>query len=118
MSDNPQGTGPISLTDAVSLLNTPPADTVTEEITEAQEPQQPETEAYEPEAETADATVEEDYEEDDEGEDADSLLCLIRAKWLNSFDFLILSRVMGLDNFSTNLTVTATNRPDLSLLSK
>ena len=48
----------------------------------------------------------------------DNLLCLIRAKWLNSFDFLILSRVMGLDNFSTNLTVTATNRPDLSVLSK
>ena len=48
----------------------------------------------------------------------DNLLCLIRAKWLNSFDFLIFSRVMGLDNFSTNLTVTATNRPDLSVLSK
>jgi hypothetical protein len=48
----------------------------------------------------------------------DSLLCLIRAKWPNSFDFLILSRVIGLDNFSTNLTVTATNRPDLSVLSK
>ena len=48
----------------------------------------------------------------------DNLLCLIRAKWLNSFDFLILSRVMGFDNFSTNLTVTATNRPDLSVLSK
>ena len=70
MSDNPQGTGPISLTDAVSLLNTPPADTVAEETTEAQEPQQPETEAYEPEAETAEATAEGDYEQDDEGEDA------------------------------------------------
>ena len=31
MSDNPQGTGAISLNDAVSLLNTPPEDTVTEE---------------------------------------------------------------------------------------
>ncbi len=70
MSDNPQGTGPISFNDAVSLLNTPAQDTVTEEQVEAQEPQQPETEAYEPEAENADATVEEDYEEDDEGEDA------------------------------------------------
>lgn len=70
MSDNPQGTGPISLSDAVSLLNTPATDTVTEEQVEAQEPQQPETEAYEPEAETAEATAEGDYEEDDEGEDA------------------------------------------------
>ena len=70
MSDNPQGTGAISLTDAVSLLNTPPADTVTEEQVEAQEPQQPEPEAYEPEEETAEATSEEEYAEDDEGEDA------------------------------------------------
>ena len=30
----------------------------------------------------------------------DNLLCLIRAKWLNSFDFLILSRVTGLDNLN------------------
>ena len=70
MSDNPQGTGAISLTDAVSLLNTPPADNVTEEQVEAQEPQQPEPEAYEPEEETAEATSEEEYAEDDEGEDA------------------------------------------------
>ena len=70
MSDNPQGTGAISLTDAVSLLNTPPADTVTEEQVEAREPQQPEPEAYEPEEENADATSEEEYAEDDEGEDA------------------------------------------------
>lgn len=70
MSDNPQGTGAISLTDAVSLLNTPPEDTVTEEQVEAQEPQQPEPEAYEPEEDTADATSEEEYAEDDEGEDA------------------------------------------------
>ena len=49
MSDNPnQGTGAISFTDAVSLLNTPLADTVTEEQVEAREPQQPEPEAYEP----------------------------------------------------------------------
>ena len=71
MSDNPnQGTGAISLNDAVSLLNTPPADTVTEEQVEAQEPQQPEPEAYEPEEETAEATSEDEYAEDDEGEDA------------------------------------------------
>ena len=70
MSDNPQGTGAISLNDAVSLLNTPPADTVTEEQVEAQEPQQPEPEAYEPEEENAEATSEEEYAEDDEGEDA------------------------------------------------
>lgn len=71
MSDNPnQGTGAISLTDAVSLLNTPPADTVTEEQVEAREPQQPEPEAYEPEEDSAEATSEEEYVEDDEGEDA------------------------------------------------
>ena len=71
MSDNPnQGTGAISLNDAVSLLNTPPADTVAEETVEALEPQQPETNAYEAQADTADATADVDYEEDDEGEDA------------------------------------------------
>ena len=37
----------------------------------------------------------------------DNLLCLIRAKWLNSFDFLIFSSVTSI----SNLTVTATNRP-------
>ena len=71
MSDNPnQGTGAISFTDAVSLLNTPPVDTVIEEQVEAREPQQPEPEAYEPEEENAEATSEEEYVEDDEGEDA------------------------------------------------
>ena len=71
MSDNPnQGTGAISFTDAVSLLNTPPVDTVTEEQVEAREPQQPEPEAYEPEEDNAEATSEEEYAEDDEGEDA------------------------------------------------
>ena len=69
MSDNPQGTGAISLTDAVSLLSTPPEDTVQEEQVEARAPQQPETEPYEPEEENAEATSEEDYDEDDEGED-------------------------------------------------
>ena len=48
----------------------------------------------------------------------DNLLCLISAKWLNSFDFLMSSRVIGDDNLSLNLTVTATKRPDLSVLSK
>ena len=48
----------------------------------------------------------------------ESLLCLIRAKLLNSFVFLMLSRLIGLDNFSKNFTVTATNRPDLSVLSR
>ena len=48
----------------------------------------------------------------------ESLLCLIRAKLFNSLVFLMLSRVIGLDNFSINLTVTATNRPDLSVLSR
>ena len=48
----------------------------------------------------------------------DSLLCLIRAKWLNSLDFLIVSRVIGDGNLFLNFTVTATKRPDLSVLSK
>ena len=39
----------------------------------------------------------------------DNLLCLIRAKWLNSFDFLMSSRVIGDDNLSLNLTVTLQN---------
>ena len=45
MSDNPQGTGEISLNDAVSLLNTPPEDTVAEEQVEAIAPQPPEDES-------------------------------------------------------------------------
>ena len=47
----------------------------------------------------------------------DNLLCLINDKWLNCLFFLILVRVIGLASFFTNLTVTATNRPDWSVLS-
>ena len=35
----------------------------------------------------------------------DNLLCLISAKWLNSFDFLMSSRVIGDDNLSLNYTI-------------
>ena len=78
MSDNPQGTGSISLNDAVSLLNTPIPDKVEEERPEEQEaPQpmeaeaevteednQPEAESYEDDEDDA-VEVEESEEEDD-----------------------------------------------------
>lgn len=45
MSDNPQGTGPISVNDAISLLNTPVEDKVEEERLEADASEPVETEA-------------------------------------------------------------------------
>ena len=47
----------------------------------------------------------------------DSLLCLTNDKCFNSLFFLIFSRETGLLSFLINFTVTATNRPDLSVLS-
>jgi len=78
MSDNPQGTGSISLNDAVSLLNTPIPDKVEEERPEEQEAPQPmeaeaevteednqlEAESYEDDEDDA-VEVEESEEEDD-----------------------------------------------------
>ena len=78
MSDNPQGTGSISLNDAVSLLNTPIPDKVEEERPEEQEAPQPmeaeaevteedtqlEAESYEDDEDDA-YDVEESEEEDD-----------------------------------------------------
>ena len=83
MSDNPQGTGSISLNDAVSLLNTPIPDKVEEERPEEQEaPQpmeaeaevteednQPEAESYEDDED--DAVEVEESEEDDDYEDGE-----------------------------------------------
>ena len=64
MSDNPQGTGSISLNDAVSLLNTPIPDKVEEERPEEQEAPQP----MEAEAEVTeeDNQLEAESYEDDE----------------------------------------------------
>ena len=66
MSDNPQGTGSISLNDAVSLLNTPITDKVEEERPEEQEAPQP----MEAEAEVTeeDNQLEAESYEDDEGD--------------------------------------------------
>ena len=78
MSDNPQGTGSISLNDAVSLLNTPIPEKVEEERPEEQEAPQPmeaeaevteedtqlEAESYEDDEDDA-YDVEESEEEDD-----------------------------------------------------
>ena len=83
MSDNPQGTGSISLNDAVSLLNTPIPDKVEEERPEEQEAPQPmeaeaevteedtqlEAESYEDDED--DAVEVEESEEDDDYEDGE-----------------------------------------------
>lgn len=83
MSDNPQGTGSISLNDAVSLLNTPIPDKVEEERPEEQEAPQPmeaeaevteednqlEAESYEDDED--DAVEVEESEEDDNYEDGE-----------------------------------------------
>jgi hypothetical protein len=62
MSDNPQGTGNISVNDAISLLNTPEPDKVEEERQEAN--------ASEP-METEDQIIEEDTQEDSESYEDD-----------------------------------------------
>jgi hypothetical protein len=73
MVDNPNGTDAISMTDAISLLNTPTEDTVTDERNEAEDqPQQPEAEAQVPSEDQAqDAPEDDDYDDEvDDGEDA------------------------------------------------
>ena len=72
MVDNPNGTDAISMTDAISLLNTPTEDTVTDERNEAEDqPQQPEAEAQVPSEDQAqDAPEDDDYDDEvDDGED-------------------------------------------------
>ena len=73
MVDNPNGTDAISMTDAISLLNTPTEDTVTDERNEAEDqPQQPEAEAQVPSEDQAhDAPEDDDY--DDEAEDGEDV---------------------------------------------
>lgn len=73
MVDTPNGTDNISMNDAISLLNTPIEDTVTDERNEAEDqPQQPEAEAQVPSEDQAqDAPEDDDYDDEaDDGEDA------------------------------------------------
>ena len=73
MVDTPNGTDNISMTDAISLLNTPTEDTVTDERNEAEDqPQQPEAEAQvSSEDQAHDAPEDDDYDDEaDDGEDA------------------------------------------------
>ena len=71
MSDNSTETGEISVSDALSLLSTPPVDNATEEQPEAEAPQPQETETLEASEDTAQAP-EDDYDDEDvdDGEDA------------------------------------------------
>ena len=70
MSDNSTETGAISVSDALSLLSTPPVDNATEEQPEAEAPQPQETETLEASEDTAQAP-EDDYDDEDvdDGED-------------------------------------------------
>lgn len=73
MSDNPQGTGELSISDAISLLNTPVPDKVEEERLEAEasEPMEAEAEVTE-EDNQLDAESDEDDEDDaDDVEESD-----------------------------------------------
>jgi hypothetical protein len=73
MVDTPNGTDAISMNDAISLLNTPTEDTVTDERNEVEDqPQQPEAEARVPSEDQAqDAPEDDDYDDEaDDGEDA------------------------------------------------
>ena len=64
MVDTPNGTDNISMTDAISLLNTPTEDTATVERNEAEDqPQQPEAEAQvSSEDQAHDAPEDDDYD--------------------------------------------------------
>lgn len=72
MSDNPAGTGEISMNEAISLLSNPPKDNATEERPEADlRPQQPEAEALDAATDNADEAPDDDIDDDDayDGED-------------------------------------------------
>jgi len=72
MVDNPSGTDAISMNEAISLLNTPVEDTVTDERNEADDqPQQPEAEALDASDDQAYAPDDDDYDDEaDDGEEA------------------------------------------------
>ena len=66
MVDTPNGTDNISMNDAISLLNTPTEDTVTDERSEAEDqPQQPEAEAQVPSEDQAHDAPEDDDSDDE-----------------------------------------------------
>ena len=71
MVDNPNGTGTLSMNDALNLLSNPPADTAAEENEAQDELQQPEAEALDAATDNADEAPDDDIEDDDadEGED-------------------------------------------------
>ena len=74
MVDTPSGTDNISMTDAISLLNTPIEDTVTDERNEAEDqPQQPEAEAQVPSEDQAQDRPPEDDDYDDEADDGEDV---------------------------------------------
>ena len=68
MVDTPNGTDTISMNDAISLLNTPTEDTVTDERNEAEDQsQQPEAEAQvSSEDQAQDAPEDDDYDDEDD----------------------------------------------------
>jgi len=71
MVDNPNGTGTLSMNDALTLLSNPPADTAAEENEAQEEPQQPEAEALDAATDNADEAPDDDIDDDDAGEGED-----------------------------------------------
>jgi len=80
MVDTPNGTDNISMTDAISLLNTPTEDTVTDERNEAEDqPQQPEAEAQVPSEDQAhDAPEDDDYDDEEVDEEPTETLYTVK----------------------------------------
>ena len=71
MVDNPNGTGTLSMNDALTLLSNPPADTAAEENEAQEEPQQPEAEALDAATDNANEAPDDDIDDDDAGEGED-----------------------------------------------
>lgn len=71
MVDNPNGTGTLSMNDALTLLSNPPADTAAEENEAQDELQQPEAEALDAATDNADEAPDDDIDDDDAGEGED-----------------------------------------------
>ena len=71
MVDNPNGTGTLSMNDALTLLSNPPADTAAEENEAQDELQQPEAEALDAATDNANEAPDDDIYDDDAGEGED-----------------------------------------------
>ena len=71
MVDNPNGTGTLSMNDALTLLSNPPADTAAEENEAQDELQQPEAEALDAATDNANEAPDDDIDDDDAGEGED-----------------------------------------------